>query len=636
MMQILYDINGYTGIVGKSVFTNLEEAIQAAKDDTIVKIGAGTYELTNTVRIDKRVNLIGDSADKSIVVGHIQYVFGCDQYGNTITVQGLTIQASENNNLQGLQFCGERPNSGYNLKIEVSDCAFSGWTYAIAMNSHANGYFMTINDCDFSRSFYAVNYNYDVDTVGQQADNSLLFTGNNIIAENGFAVEKFNNGVGDSLDQKTYLTIEDFENDTPLSGVAKYVRTERDLINTIAAAGNGDIVVLGNDIMLGCMLDVKTNGITLNLNGYTITASDTFTGSYDNDKHLVNVTGDNITIKNGTLKTTEANKHVLNLYGTSNVVLEDLVLDHTNAFTGAPLVVNGSTVTIQGNFEMITGEKSWYAMNVDNKIINDSGANTNVTFANNAMVTFTGEKKIGIFMEASEDNASVTVTFNPYAAFKMPSDFVLYYFNPNEDSITVSLPAFVLQHNNNGSVTYTYYPTEDEAIANAQPGDVVLSTSNTNTEKFDVTVKNGDEIVATDKVVANGKYILPAAPSRAGYSFRGWYGNGHLYAAGEAVQITKDTTFVAQWSDNTPYYTITVKDADNGTVTCYAKSAAKGADVTLTVKADVGYQLDKLTVTDASGNVIDVEKVNNTTYTLQNPICAKRERPPGPLPFCSS
>ena len=116
-----------------------------------------------------------------------------------------------------------------------------------------------------------------------------------------------------------------------------------------------------------------------------------------------------------------------------------------------------------------------------------------------------------------------------------------------------------------------------------------------------------------------GTVILPAAPSRAGYSFRGWYAGGTLYAAGEEVTLTGDTTFVAQWSDNTPYYTITVKDADNGTVTCYAKSAAKGADVTLTVKADVGYQLDKLTVTDASGNVIDVEKVNNATYTFVMP-----------------
>lgn len=58
--------------------------------------------------------------------------------------------------------------------------------------------------------------------------------------------------------------------------------------------------------------------------------------------------------------------------------------------------------------------------------------------------------------------------------------------------------------------------------------------------------------------------------------------------------------------------------------------------MTVTVQADVGYALDKRTVTNASGKTVDVEKVNNTTYTLQNPICAKGERPPGPLPFCSS
>ncbi len=93
--------------------------------------------------------------------------------------------------------------------------------------------------------------------------------------------------------------------------------------------------------------------------------------------------------------------------------------------------------------------------------------------------------------------------------------------------------------------------------------------------------------------------------------------------------------------DTTPYYTITVKDAENGTVTCYAKSAAKGADVTLTVKSNVGYQLDKLTVTDASGNVIDVEKVNNTTYTFVMPgskvtveaVFAPTSVEPSDLPF---
>ena len=158
---------------------------------------------------------------------------------------------------------------------------------------------------------------------------------------------------------------------------------------------------------------------------------------------------------------------------------------------------------------------------------------------------------------------------------------------------------------------------------------------------YTVTVIDRDQALYSYTVNADGKITLPAAPSCAGCCSHGWYGNCHLYADGDVVIITEDTTFVAQWSDNTSHYTITVKDADNGTVTCYAKSAAKGADVTLNVKADVGYQLDKLTVTDASGNVIDVEKVNNTTYTFVMPgskvtveaVFAPTSVEPSDLPF---
>ena len=69
-------------------------------------------------------------------------------------------------------------------------------------------------------------------------------------------------------------------------------------------------------------------------------------------------------------------------------------------------------------------------------------------------------------------------------------------------------------------------------------------------------------------------------------------------------------------------FSITVKDSDNGTVTCYAHGAAKDAEVTLHVKADVGYQLASLTVTDADGNARAVTKVDEKTYTFVMPACA--------------
>ena len=108
--------------------------------------------------------------------------------------------------------------------------------------------------------------------------------------------------------------------------------------------------------------------------------------------------------------------------------------------------------------------------------------------------------------------------------------------------------------------------------------------------------------------------------------------------AGE-LMATTSTAVMPPLSE--PTYSIAIQDATNGTVTCYAHGAAKDAVVTLHVKADVGYQLDKLTVTDASGNVIDVEKVNNTTYTFVMPgskvtveaIFAPTSVEPSDLPF---
>ena len=66
-------------------------------------------------------------------------------------------------------------------------------------------------------------------------------------------------------------------------------------------------------------------------------------------------------------------------------------------------------------------------------------------------------------------------------------------------------------------------------------------------------------------------------------------------------------------------YAVTVEDTDNGTVTASVKSASKGSTVTLTVKPDEGYQLDKLTVTDKDGKEISVTEKEDGKYTFTMP-----------------
>ena len=64
-----------------------------------------------------------------------------------------------------------------------------------------------------------------------------------------------------------------------------------------------------------------------------------------------------------------------------------------------------------------------------------------------------------------------------------------------------------------------------------------------------VTVKNGEETVATAEVTIGEDYTLPAAPTRPGYVFQGWMSSAdnQRYQAGASVTIDGDTSFTAQW-----------------------------------------------------------------------------------------
>ena len=57
-------------------------------------------------------------------------------------------------------------------------------------------------------------------------------------------------------------------------------------------------------------------------------------------------------------------------------------------------------------------------------------------------------------------------------------------------------------------------------------------------------------------------------------------------------------------------YAITVAEAQNGKVTTNTNTANVGDVITVTVTPDEGYELDAITVKDADGNVIDVNKAN--------------------------
>lgn len=86
-------------------------------------------------------------------------------------------------------------------------------------------------------------------------------------------------------------------------------------------------------------------------------------------------------------------------------------------------------------------------------------------------------------------------------------------------------------------------------------------------------------------------------------------------------------------------YAITVENAEHGKVTASPSRASSGTPVTITVTPDEGYELEKLTVTDARGSELELTDKGNGKYTFRMPAskvtveAVFTEILPEPLPF---
>lgn len=182
-----------------------------------------------------------------------------------------------------------------------------------------------------------------------------------------------------------------------------------------------------------------------------------------------------------------------------------------------------------------------------------------------------------------------------------------------------------------GDVPYSYYPTVNEAkeAAKKAGGGTVTDLTSQTAKTYTVTLKFANDGETADRVLTvaeNGIVILPT-PTRSGrYAFRYWTDGTNTYAAGSEYTVTKEATLTAVWrytgsssSGTTSSYPVSVPRFDNGSVSVTPGSASKGTTVTLTVKPDEGYALDKLTVTDKDGNRLSLSDKGDGKYTFTMP-----------------
>ena len=406
-------------IVSEDITLDDNTSFAITRPITIVGQGGSTPTITVNCSEDRNFALIDfQNGSAGSVLQNINFVLNTSpgrtkrayivRFNNyTYTTPAITISnvgfSSETTPASGiLGIAATGGSTGGN--IQVSDCTFNNFSYAVYLDNISNFTF---------RNNKVSNTMYNAINVGEDGGSNITITNNTFtnISTVGYDAAMYSSGIRvggmASSISITSNTIQMDKGKLPLS-VDSASTTITDLTweadadspitsAVINALPKGTTIQLTENVALNAMLDIQQDGITLDLNGKTITASELFPtvepGGYENDKHLINVSGKNVTIENGTLKTTEKNKHALNVYGASEFKLENMTLDHTSAFKGAPIVVGASTVTVSGKLELITGTTSWYGMNIDSNI---ADTESSVTFNEGSNLVFGGLSNIGI------------------------------------------------------------------------------------------------------------------------------------------------------------------------------------------------------------------------------------------------
>lgn len=398
--------SGSITIEGKEgTYNTIAEAVKAAEADDTIVLAAGEYDAPEAA-IEKRVNL--KSADGAVINGAVTYKFS-EVQDAALSVEGITFNATESSNVTGLLFRGDKPNGGYNLDITVSDCVFNGWSFGVGVYSHANGYDLTVSGCTFD-SVCAVNFNFDDSTEGQIANNTLVFSGENAV-NGAFAVQQYNNSTPISFNEY-YETIADFENDE--NGVAgENVKLASDEDSLKSAVTTEDAyIVLTSDITLTTKLEVAKS-VTIDGNGHTIKASDSWSGTENTDKHLLGIEGSaaaNAVVKNITL---DSNSRAFGFqpYDVDGTVyLSNVILKNSK---GTGMTVNGASVVADN----LTVSGSGWGQSID--------VSNGVGIEGSPMLTLTNsdlQDSVGIFEDiggnAEPNGAVVVVDGETYAPHK--------------------------------------------------------------------------------------------------------------------------------------------------------------------------------------------------------------------------
>ena len=545
------------GTSEEAAVQTIETALDKVQDGATIQLAAGEYVFTSGLNIGKAVNLEG-VAGETTIKGQVTYTATATASDNeSITVSGITFAPAEGgSNHQGLNWVNHGTLKGY--KLNVNNCVFDGWQFAIGVNSGADDCTLNVSNTQFINTQVAMGVETSKNHIGTLTNVQTTsgcyavqaFKGNGSETNNYYnTIDSYVEDAKDSdLSEPDYDAAKNGGNPTFTTGtpVAKVNGGFYDsLEKAVKAATDGQTVTLVKDVVLDGedkgdtqgLLTIDNKNLTIDGNGYTISAknvtveSDGKKGpSMINIQNGANVTVKNLTIDGGTDETfANGTKHGLNIFEAGTVTLDNVTIENNRWYA---VENNGSDVVLNG----LTTQGNQWGINVDSK---NREAKLTV---NNAVIS----EKDSIVLEKGEAEES-------------------------------ALPSTVI---NGGELQYVISKISD------------LPTGN-------LTVTGGKFATGT---YANAVNIIDYVPE------------GYYYNPSTGTVAERPT------SPGTSNYPVNIKSSTNGTVSV-AKAdeyANAGETIVVTVTPDAGYKLDKLTV---SGGV-DVTDNEDGTYSFTMPASA--------------
>lgn len=382
--EITEEIN--SAVNQPEVIDTQQELTEAIAQGGKIDLTGQTIELTSALYINNDVvikggTLVGtDSVNGNLVT----------LTGSKVTLEGVTIRTSAGNK-SALHVYGTSLTVN-GLTIDHSSAAGGA---PIIINNGAEAVFRSAIALTLgNHSWYGINVdNAKADFSGAVVNMTPVTATQSVICSEGDNASVTGAGLtvvvtekdgGANQRQTAYVA------DTNL---AQFVKAKTE------AGADVSLIELNKDVTLTAPLVISEAMTVRSTSGrYIINGSDVLGA-----ENVVTITAEGAALENVGIRTSSANKSALHVYRVS-ARLKNVTLDNQQTAGGAGMIVNGGTVTVEGELSLLLGENSWGGINVDTK----NGA-AGVTFADGSSVKMTGSDQDVIYIDEDNDADQMTI-----------------------------------------------------------------------------------------------------------------------------------------------------------------------------------------------------------------------------------